>query len=201
MGYNIFSHAVNLATIEQAIGSSNKSLFDDILDSETFDLYSSQDFPGSVTTKQALEDLIFDKPYHKESAHSYWYAFIAISAYLGEVLSGTHEINLYYETDFINRYLETDFGVKMQIENTLLNERPLFKLPKVQDWPVHGVLYTADLLLLNEQFKNITITDEELSELYEEDEEKEMAYDSIRQTKENVRFCLENNLTLLSFCH
>lgn len=107
---------------------------------------------------------------------------------MGEVLSGTHEINLHYETDFINRYLETDFGVRMQIENTLLNERPLFKLPKVQDWPVHGVLYTADLLLLDEQFKNITITDEELSELYEGDEEKEMAYDSIRQTKENVRF-------------
>lgn len=38
----------------------------------------------------------------------------------------------------------------------------------------------------NEQFRNITITDEELSGLYEEDEEKEMAYNRTRQTKENV---------------
>ncbi len=172
-----------------------------MLNGETFELYSSQDIPGGIPTKRALEDLIFDKPYDKKSAHSYWYAFIAICAQLGKVFSGTHEIKLSYETDLINNYLETDFSVKLKIEEILLNERPIPRLPKVQDWPLHGILYTADLSELEEKFKNITISDEKLEELLEEDDEKEMAYDGIRQIKENVHFCLDNDLTLVSFCH
>ena len=201
MGYYIFSHGVDFTAIDQVIGSSSQVLFDEVIKSEAFDLYASQDSPGSITTKQALEDLIFDKPYDKKSAHAYWYAFIAISAKLGQVFSGTHEIKLSYETDLINHYLKADFGVDMKIEEILLNERPIARLPKVQDWPLHGVLFTADLLQLKQQFSTITITDEALEDLLEQDEEKEMAYDSIRQIKENVHFCLDNNLALLSFCH
>ena len=120
---------------------------------------------------------------------------------MGEAFTGTHEIKLSYETDLINNYLETDFGISLKIEEILLNEKPICNLPKVQDWPVHGILYTPELTLLKEKFRDITITDEMLVELLEEDDEKEMAYDSIRQIKDNVLFCLDNNMELLSFCH
>jgi hypothetical protein len=122
MGYNIFSYAIKTDQLIKSIGSNNSDLFNRVLDTETFRLYSDQDFEGSVTTKLALEQLIFGKPYITQSAHSYWYAFIAMCSYFGEALPATHEINLGYETDIINEWLDKDFNVKINIEETLINE-------------------------------------------------------------------------------
>jgi hypothetical protein len=201
MGYHIFSFGVQLDKVGRIISSGDKAVFEAIMGTDMFDLYASQDIPGSIATKHALEHLIFNKPYHAASAHSYWYAFIAICAHVGTSFNGTHEIKFGYETDFINNYLKTDFGVDLVIEETLLNEERLFGLPRAQDWPMHGVLHKAELLLLKEKFQHIDITDDQLEELLEEDEEKEMAYDSIRQIKENILFCLDNDMQLISFCH
>ncbi|PZR24766.1 MAG: hypothetical protein DI535_21060 [Citrobacter freundii] len=201
MGYHIFFYAAPLDELDAAIGSSNNDLFEETQETEAFEGYSSQDIPGYTSTKDALEQMIFNKPYDKKSAHAYWYALIALCDSVGEQLDSTHEISLSYETDLINQYLKSDFGIDLKIEEVLLNERPVSNLPRVQDFPMHGVLYKADLLELKEKFKNIEISDEQLDELLEEDDEKEMAYDSIRQIKANVLFCLENDLELLAFCH
>jgi hypothetical protein len=56
-------------------------------------------------------------------------------------------------------------------------------------------------MLLEEKFRPVVITDEMLQNLLEEDDEKEMAYDSIKQIKDNISYCLKNNLVLISFCH
>ena len=201
MGYYIFSYGINTHAIQKSIGSKDSVLYNKLLESETFKLYSEQDFEGHITTKQALEDLIFDEPYNANSAHAYWYAFIAICSHLGERLPSSHEIKLGYETDLINNYLASDFGTNMVIEEWLLNEKSSFGLPLVQDWPVSGLLNNIDLIAFRQKFDSIDITDELLEKLSEEDDEKEMAYDSIRQTQNNISYCLENGLDLISFCH
>jgi hypothetical protein len=200
MGYFIFSYGINTDQIKQSLGSKDKNLFNEVLQSEAFENYSSQeDTVGN--TKIALEHLIFSKDYNQIAPHTYWYALIAICDTLGEKFEGTHEINLGYETDFIDKYLNSDFNIKLNIEETLLTGEQPFGLPAPEDWPMCGKLNRKALLELFEKFKDINITDEQLEELLEEDEEKEMAYDSIRQIKENISYCLEHDLELISFCH
>lgn len=201
MGYYIFSFGIDSNKAAGVFGSKDEALFNDIIETEMFETYSSQDFPCSVSTRHALEHIVFGKEMIASSAHSYWYAFIAICAYIGEPLEGTHEIKLGYETDLINQYLAEDFGKNIVIEDVLLTGPDSFGLPQPDDWPLSGLLNREALLSLNAQLAGINITDEILEELLEEDEEKEMAYDSIRQIKENVSFCLSNNLDMISFCH
>jgi hypothetical protein len=64
-----------------------------------------------------------------------------------------------------------------------------------------GLLPRQQLSKLKDTFATIDITDTELERLAEIDDEKEMAYDSIRQTKENITYFLEHQLDLISFCH
>jgi len=201
MGYHIFSYAINTRKIQLALGSKDVNLFSEIQETDTFKLYSSQDFHGHISTRQALEHLIFGEAYNILSAHAYWYAFIAICAYLGKSLPSTHEIKLGYETDFINEFLKSDFGVEIVIEEVLINEKNPFNLPRVTDWPISGFLDKDDLIALEPKFSAIHITNDMLEKLLDEDEEREMAYDGIRQIKENITYCIKNDINLISFCH
>lgn len=202
MGYYIFSYGINTDAIHKSIGSNDNHLFNEIIETETFENYTDQNFAGQTTVKDALEHLIFNRPYNIDSAHAYGYALITICSYLGEQMPSTHEIKLGYETDLINGYLKSDFGITLVIEEELLaKEYDPFKLPPVQDWPLTGVLNKTNLVTLQQKLMGVAITDDMLEALSEEDEEKEMAYDSIRQIKENVSYCLDNGLELISFCH
>jgi hypothetical protein len=208
MGYYIFSYAIDLAKAKSVIGTTDKGLLDAVVETEEFDLYAGQDQQGYTTTRAALEQLVLGKrhslfsKYDKASAHAYWYAFIAICGYLGERLPATHEIKLSYETDLIDAYLLSDFGITVKIDELLLNgEGGQFGLPEVQDWPLCGVWGREQLTVQQDRFSAIDITDEQLEELAEADDEKEMAYDSIRQIKENVTYCLEKQLGMITFCH
>jgi hypothetical protein len=201
MGYYIFSFGIDTPKVKAAMGSKNLRLLDEIVETETFENYAEQDFKGHTTTEQALEHIIYGKPYNKKSGHAYWYAFIALCAHLGEEMPATHEINVGYETDLINEYLESDFGIKTNIEELLLNNSETFGLPKVQDWPLAGLLNKTQLTQLKDTFATVEITDELLQDLADDDQEKEMAYDTIKQTKQNILYCLQHNLELISFCH
>src|SRR5581483_6815759 len=111
MGYYIFSYAINAGQIRDSLGSRDQDLYDYVLETDTFSLYADQDGDWDVPMKDALHHLIFGEPYNRASMHSYWYALIALCAYLGESLAGTHEIKLGYETDIINALLIADFGI------------------------------------------------------------------------------------------
>jgi len=208
MGYYIFSYSIDAEQVKQTIGSIDQALFDAVVQTEEFQCYADQDFDGHTRSRQALEHLILGKrfsllrKYNKTSAHAYWYAFISICAYLGEKLPSTHDMKLSYETDLINEYLKSDFGIDVQIEELMLSgEEGFFGLPQVSDWPLCGLWPSEKLLELRELFAPVTIADDELRRLAEEDDEKEMAYDSIRQIKENITYCIDNKTSLISFCH
>lgn len=201
MGHYIFSYAINTSKIKAIFGSGDNDLFNAVQGTETFENYSSQDLEEYISTKSALEHIIFGKPYDKKSAHAYWYAFIGICSYAGEALPEGHEIKLGYETDIINGFLEKDFGIKMIIEEELINFWPSFGLPSANSGPFFGVIQKDNLIGLEEQFKDIQITDEMIEKLSEEDGEKYIAYYNIKRIKEKISYCLKNDLELISFCH
>ena len=208
MGYYLFSYAIDTAKVKSVIGTADPALFDAVLQTEEFDLYASQDMKGYTTTQAALQQLLLGKrhslfsKYDKTSAHAYWYAFIAICGYLGERLSASHEIKLSYETDLIDAYLASDFGISVKIDELLLGgEGGLFGLPEVQDWPLCGLWDQQQMIIQRERFSSIDITDDQLLQLAEADDEKEMAYDSIRQIKDNIAYCLGKQLSMITFCH
>lgn len=201
MGYYIFSFGIDTAKVRAVFGSKDETLYKEIQETETFRLYAGQDMPGDTPAKQALEDLIFGKPVNKNSAHSYWYAFIAVCAHLGRNFAGTHEIKLGYETEMIDDSLKLEFKVELNIETVLLASGHIPELPVNSDFPICGIINEAGLQELKGQLAGIEITDEMLEKLLNEDEEKEMVYDSIREIKRNVDYCLEHKLELISFCH
>lgn len=201
MGFYIFSYAINAGQIKDSLGSCDQDLYDYVSETKIFSRYARGDSSGDLSMKEALHHLIFGEPYNHTSIHSYWYCLIALCAYLGEDLAGTHEIKLRYETDIIDALLIADFDIDLQIEDVLLGQLPPFGIPAPTDFPVCGIVQEKELLELQTAFKDIHITDEQLEQLLEEDDEKEMAYDSIRQIKQNVAYCIENNRQLISFCH
>jgi len=208
MGYYLFSYAIDSAKVKSVIGTKDPKLFDAVLETEEFDLYASQDMRSNTTIRVALGQLILGKrhslfsKYDKASAHAYWYAFIAICGCLGERRPASHEIKLSYETDLIDAYLASDFGISGRIDELLLNgEGGVFGLPEVQDWPLCGLWDREQLTVQQKRFSSIEITDDQLHRMAEADDEKEMAYDSIRQIKENIAYCLDNQLSMITFCH
>jgi hypothetical protein len=203
MGYGIFSFGIVPERIVAALGSKDPDLFQQVQSTKYFDLYSSQDRyrEDHLTTRDALEQLIWGKPINKKSIHRYWYAFIALCDWLGEKMPATHEINLLHEVPNINSYLASDFGIKTEIGYVLLTGPDPFDIPPPDDWPMVGLLNRDALSDLAIKFSGIDISQELVDALWEEDEEKAEAYDSIRQIKCNVAYCLEKNLELISFCH
>jgi hypothetical protein len=207
MGYYLFSYAIDVAKVKSAIGTKDPELFDAVLETEEFDLYADQDMKGFTTTREALEQMLLGKrqslfsKYNKASAHAYWYAFIAICGSLGERLSASHEIKLSYETDLIDAYLRSDFSIAVRIDELLLSgENGLFGLPQVQDWPMCGLWNREQLTIQQERFSSINITDTQLKHLTDEDDEKEMAYESIRQIKENMPLVFDRRFAVVTSC-
>ena len=208
MGYYMFSYAIDSSKVRGVIGTKDQDLFDRVLETEEFDLYASQDEKGNKTTRRALEELILGRrhslfsKYDEASAHTYWYAFIAICGWLGERLPASHEIKLRHETDLIDHYLKSDFGISVQIDVLLLDGKvEVFNLPKVKNWPLCGLWDREQLTRQQQRFAPVEITDDQLQQLSQEDDKKEMAYDSIRQIKENITYCLGKELSMITFCH
>lgn len=208
MGYYIFFQGIKTDKLKSVFGSKDKSILDTIKESDTFENYKNFLPPGLNTTpEKALENIINGEPFDTKSNFAYGYAVICICKSLGEELPYTQEIKLGYETDFINKFLSEDFNLTdFQLENVLFkdNSNP-FDIPRIDDWPLIGFLSIAELRQLKEKFKAIAITEEEIEELEngegEEDEEKSFAYQHIKGIIENIDYCIENNLDLISFCH
>ncbi|MFB6455995.1 hypothetical protein ACE38W_12050 [Chitinophaga sp. Hz27] len=202
MGYNILSYAVDYAKLKSAIGSEDHSLYHDIKNNPSFIGCTGQNYPGLSKTKEALKQLIFGLPKEKDIVSSaYLYALIGLVNQTGKKLPGTHEIQLDYETDLINKYLKDDFKVDVHIADELLNDAVQLGLPLSGDKPYSGLLSKSQLLVLQAKFEGIHISEEELEELLQCETEKEMVYDSIHQIKDNVNFCLSESMSMISFCH
>ncbi len=208
MGYYIFSYGIDTKKIKAVFGSNNEGILEQVQENDVFEGYCDFNPNGEATDPvKALSDIVKGNRYDVKSGYAYGYAVIGICATLGSELPYSQEIKMWYETDFIDKYLAKDFGVKnFKMEEVFFveNSNP-FIIPKIDDWPMISVMSRQDLLNLKDKLSKIKISDEDIEALEagdgEDDEEKSFAYAHIKGIIENIDFCLENNLDMASFCH
>lgn len=203
MGYYIFSYGINTSQIEKAFGSNDEALLEEVQNNDIFQNYNEDDFGDDITTEKALVQLINGEPKDESLGYAYGYATIGLCASLGTTLPYEQEIKLGYHTDIINKVLLKDFGVKkLVIEEVLLaDDSHPFPLPPIGDWPVIGLVRLHQLQVLADQLKGITISESLIEKVSNDDEEKGFAYENIKGIIDNIHFCIQNNLDLISFCH
>ncbi len=207
MGYYIFSYGIKADEIEKVFGSKNQEVLIKVEHNNVFEGYS--DFqPDTFKTSpvKALRDIIDGNAFDIKSNYAYGYALIGICATLGCGLPYNQEIKLGYDTDLINNVLSEDFGVTdLLIEEEMfsINSNP-FNMPKIDDWPLIGLLTPEKLVKFKTKLSNVQITNEfieNISDANEEGEDRILAYEHLKGILENVDFCIKNKLDMISFCH
>lgn len=204
MGYYIFSFGIETSKIQAAFGSKDHALQKEVEANEVFRNYAdSDDFGYETTTSKALVDIIQGNTMDSRAGFAYGYAVIGLCATMGSTLPYQQEIKLGYETDLINMVLNEDFGLEdLEIEMRLLPDKSNpFGIPAIEDWPLIGLIRHNELEAFKAQLASLNITDAKIQELEGDPDERNFAYEHLKGILENVSYCYENGLDLISFCH
>lgn len=212
MGYYISTNATNSQDIRQALGSKSEKLFNQIQANPVFGIYHDDDkaFFEDLPLDKALQRIIYGKVLSTIKAkHMYGYAFICLCKTLGQATPYYHEIKLWAETAEMNQLL-ADFGLpNFDIENRLFDDNSLdlldFGIPVADDFPVINILTKEQMLSLKQDLDKVTISQQQITDWEksdtDDDEERAFAGQHINGLKQNLAFCLANNLNLCLFCH
>jgi hypothetical protein len=209
MGYYIFSFGIDTHKIKSAFGSKDQELLNAIKSTESYENYGDADtsFNDGISTEKALEDIINGNKMDVNSGHAYGYALICMCEAMSEKLPYSEEIKLGTQTDLIDKYLEEDFKLNdMDVSEMLLleNSNP-FNIPSIIDFPAVGFLNKDALKVLKKMLENVVISEEDIEKLDNSEEHKDgqkaMIYKNIWGIIQNIDYCLENDLDLISFCH
>ena len=200
MGYYMFAYGVNTPELQATFASKNETLLAEVLKNEIFQNYAEEDDDNETT--KALTDIIMGRPFDEKKGYTYGYAFIGICATLGKELPFTQEMKFWYETDLINQTLSEDYDIEVEIDTELFPEDHFhpFPLPEIEDFPMISLIDQDRLKHLDSLLENVHKTKEEIEAMIEEDE-KGFAYEHIMGLKENIAFCLNNQLDMIAFCH
>ena len=200
MGYYMFAYGVNTSELQATFASKDETLLAEVQKNEIFQNYAEED-ENNETTK-ALTDIIMGNPFDKKRGYTYGYAFIGICATLGKELPFTQEMKFWYETDLINQTLSEDYDIEVEIDTELFPEDHFhpFPLPEIEDFPMISLIDQDRLKHLDSLLENVHKTKEEIEAMIEDDE-KGFAYEHIMGLKENIAFCLNNQLDMIAFCH
>ena len=196
----MFAYGVNTSELQATFASKDETLLAEVQKNEIFQNYAEED-ENNETTK-ALTDIIMGNPFDKKRGYTYGYAFIGICATLGKELPFTQEMKFWYETDLINQTLSEDYDIEVEIDTELFPEDHFhpFPLPEIEDFPMISLIDQDRLKHLDSLLENVHKTKEEIEAMIEEDE-KGFAYEHIMGLKENITFCLNNQLDMIAFCH
>ena len=200
MGYYMFAYGVNTSELQATFASKDETLLAEVQRNEIFQNYAEEDEDNETT--KALTDIIMGNPFDKKRGYTYGYAFIGICATLGKELPFTQEMKFWYETDLINQTLSEDYDIEVEIDTELFPEDHFhpFPLPEIEDFPMISLIDQDRLKHLDSLLENVHKTKEEIEAMIEEDE-KGFAYEHIMGLKENITFCLNNQLDMIAFCH
>lgn len=203
MGMYIFSKAIKQDEVMAAFGSKNQELIDKVKQSYSYDCYAEDDWDGEyILIDEALTDIIMGNEFKAGSAHIYGYAFICLCETMGKKVPWSQDFKLGYETDLVTQYLADDFGLEgMAVEENMFGEDLATCLPEREDFPMIGMISNKNLKALYDQLPEIELSDDELEKLYDEDDDKACAYENIKGLKDNLKFCMDNGMDLVSFCH
>ena len=198
MGYYMFAYGVNTPELQATFASKNETLLAEVQRNEIFQNYAEEDDDNETT--KALTDIIMGRPFDEKKGYTYGYAFIGICATLGKELPFTQEMKFWYETDLINQTLSEDYDIEVFHADHF---HP-FPLPKIEDFPMISLIDQERLKHLASLLEKVHKTKEEVEAMIdgdEDDEEKGFAYEHIMGLKENIAFCLNNQLDMIAFCH
>ncbi len=200
MGYYMFAYGVNTPELQATFASKDETLLAEVQKNEIFQNYAEEDDDNETT--KALTDIIMGRPFDKKRGYTYGYAFIGICATLGKELPFTQEMKFWYETDLINQTLSEDYDIEVEIDTELFPEDHFhpFPLPEIEDFPMISLIDQDRLKHLDSLLEKVHKTEEEIEAMIEEDE-KGFAYEHIMGLKENIAFCLNNQLDMIAFCH
>ena len=204
MGYYMFTYGIKTAEIKAVFDSKNEALLQKVKANDTFKNYADGDDDNE--TIKALTDIIMGNQYNQEG-YIYGYAFIGICATLGVELPYNQEIKFWYETELISRILLEDWNIKTEIDTELFPADHFhpFSIPEIYDFPMISLLDKEHLQALSDLLSKVHKTPEEIDDLIddetEEEEDKGYSYEHIMGLKENIAFCLENELDMVIFCH
>ena len=203
MGYYMFAYGVKTPEIKAVFGSKDEALLQKVKANDTFKNYADGDDDNE--TIKALTDIIMGNQYNQEG-YIYGYAFIGICATLGVELPYNQEIKFWYETELISRILLEDWNIKTEIDTELFPADHFhpFPIPEIVDLPMISLLDKEHLQALSDLLSKVHKTPEEIEDLIDgetEEEDKGYSYEHITGLKENIAFCLENELDMVVFCH
>ena len=200
MGYYMFAYGVNTSELQATFASKDETLLAEVQKNEIFQNYAEEDEDNETT--KALTDIIMGRPFDEKKGYTYGYAFIGICATLGKELPFTQEMKFWYETDLINQTLSEDYDIEVEIDTELFPEDHFhpFPLPEIEDFPMISLIDQDRLKHLDSLLENVHKTKEEIEAMIEENE-KGFAYEHIMGLKENIAFCLNNQLDMIAFCH
>ena len=204
MGYYMFAYGVKTPEIKAVFGSKDEALLQKVKANDTFKNYTDEDDDNE--TSKALTDIIMGNQYDEEG-YIYGYAFIGICAALGVELPYNQEIKFWYETELISRVLLEDWNIKTERDTELFPADHFhpFSIPEIDDFPMISLLDKERLQALSDLLSKVHKTPEEIEDLIdgetEEEEDKGYSYEHIMGLKENIAFCLENELDMVVFCH
>ena len=168
---------------------------------DVFQNYADEDDDNE--TIKALTDIIMGNQYDEEG-YIYGYAFIGICATLGVELPYNQEIKFWYETELISRILLEDWNIKTEIDTELFPADHFhpFSIPEIDDFPMISLLDKEHLQALSDLLSKVHKTESEIEAMLDGDDgEKGFAYEAIMGLKENIAFCLDNELDMVIFCH
>ena len=203
MGYYMFAYGVNTSELQATFASKDETLLAEVQKNEIFQNYAEEDEDNETT--KALTDIIMGRPFDEKKGYTYGYAFIGICATLGKELPFTQEMKFWYETDLINQTLSEDYDIEVEIDTELFPEDHFhpFPLPEIEDFPMISLIDQERLKHLTSLLEKVHKTKEEIEALIEDDDDEErgFAYKHIMGLKENIDFCLKNDLDMVVFCH
>lgn len=203
MGYTIFSYAIDLKEIGGVFKSNDEELFANILQDGGCDCYPEGLLDEDIKVSEALRHIMFGGDYVKGNEHVYGYAFISICKYLRKELPFIGKIKLGYETSIVRDYLKLSPGIDFVIEKDFFVDKPQFGLPKVKDFPQAGILDAKGIEEMLKRLEPVNISQSKIDELKASDDEDSeysaYAYAAVMGIKDNLRFCLDNNLCYVSF--
>lgn len=200
MGYYMFAYGVDTSELQATFASKDETLLAEVQKNEIFQNYAEEDEDNETT--KALTDIIMGRPFDEKKGYTYGYAFIGICATLGKELPFTQEMKFWYETDLINQTLSEDYDIEVEIDTELFPKDHFhpFPLPEIEDFPMISLIDQDRLKHLDSLLENVHKTKEEIEAMIEEDE-KGFAYEHIMGLKENIAFCIDNQLDMIAFCH
>lgn len=193
MGIYIYSKAIDENQIQKVFASKDDALYSNIV----------KEIDEELELKEAVHTIIYGEPYKNELAYLYSYAFMEICDYLSKPLPYLEDLKLGYYSDLINEYLKSDFNIDLEIETFIFVEGDtgFLNLPIVEE-PAIRILHRNKIEELYKILKPIDIGDDLIQKLWDSgDEDEAFAYEWIMGTKNNLKFCLDNNLILALFCY